>query len=264
MDNLRENDYTINSVQRALNILKLFIPKNESLSLMEISTMTGLNKSTVLRMVTTLKDEGFLKVNQETKRYKLGTAALQLGLSALDSLSLDKISRPILNNLADKTGCVVHLGIFENEKVIVISKIYPIDKSFSVHLMSKIGGFLPVYCTGIGLLFLSQESDDKVREILNNTELIKYTSRTVTDINKIILRLKKIRQQRYAINDGEHEEGIVSFCYPIFDHTKKIVAALSVGGIREVVYKTNEEAKFLTTMAQSAALEISKELGYYE
>jgi len=258
----RDKDYTINSVQRSLNILKLFIPKNQSLSLMEISTQSGLNKSTALRMISTLREEGFLKVDPKTKRYKLGTAALQIGLSALDSLNLSKIAKPILNELADKTGCFVHLGIFDSDQVVVIAKVYPIDRPISVNLLSQIGGILPVYCTGFGLLFLSQLTDMQARKILNNTEFVQYTSTTITDIDDIMQRVKEIRHQGYCINNGEHEEGVVSFCYPIYEHSGEIAAALSIGGIREVIYKTNEEAESLQSMAKAAAAKISKELGY--
>lgn len=262
MNENKGNTYNINSVQRALSVLKVFIPKNEPLSLMDISIKLSLNKSTTLRMLSTLKEAGFLKMDAETKKYTLGISALQLGLCALDSLSLASVSKPMLTELANKSGCVVHLGIFENEKVIVLSKIFPTDRSFSVHLMSKIGGLLPVYCTGIGLLFLASQPDKSARRILKDTELIKYTQKTITNIDAIIARLAEIRKQGYAINDGEHEEGIVSFCYPIYDHLGTLTAALSVGKVREVV-QTNEEAEFLKGLAKDAAEKISKELGYY-
>ncbi|MEG2677737.1 MAG: helix-turn-helix domain-containing protein, partial [Oscillospiraceae bacterium] len=134
------NDYTISSVQRALKILKLFVPSNDGLTLMDISNQSGVHKSTALRMVSTLKDAGFLKQSPESKKYRLGVAAMQVGLSSLDSLSLPKVSEPILRELADKTGFAVHLGIFESGNVIVLAKVFPVDKACSIRLASKIGG----------------------------------------------------------------------------------------------------------------------------
>lgn len=261
MSNESGQDYTISSVQRALKILKLFVPANDALSLMDISNQTGMHKSTALRMVATLTEEGFLKQSAENKKYRLGIAALQMGLASLDSLSLSKLSEPILRELADKTGFAVHLGIFESGNVIVLAKIFPVDKTFSIRLMSKIGGILPTYCTGIGLLFLAHETPEAAREYLSKCEMIRYTSTTETDIDKIMLRLRQVREQGFTINDGEHEEGVVSVCFPIYDHTRRIAAAMSVGGIREVVSRSDLER--LKSKAKRAAMDISQELGYY-
>lgn len=261
MNGSGENDYTIGSVQRALKILKLFVPANDALTLMDISKQTGLHKSTALRMVATLKEEGFLKQSSESKKYRLGIAALQMGLSSLDSLSLSKVSEPILRELADKTGFAVHLGIFESGNVIVLAKVFPVDKTFSIRLMSKIGGVLPTYCTGIGLLFLAHESPAFVREYLSKCEIIRYTSNTETNIERIIQRVDAIREQGFTVNNGEHEEGVVSVCYPIYDHTRRIAAAMSVGGIREVLARCDMEQ--LKERARRAAMDISRELGYY-
>lgn len=261
MNGSSDNDYTISSVQRALKILKLFVPANDALSLMDISNQTGIHKSTALRMVSTLKEEGFLKQSVASKKYRLGISALQMGLSSLDSLSLTKLSEPILRELADKTGFAVHLGIFESGNVIVLAKVFPVDKTFSIRLMSKIGGVLPTYCTGIGLLFLAHETPEYVRDYLSKCEMTRYTSTTETDSSKIIERVDIIREQGFTINDGEHEEGVVSVCYPIYDHTRHIAAAMSLGGIREVVARCDVEQ--LKARAYRAAMDISRELGYY-
>lgn len=254
-------DYTITSVQRALRILELFMPDNRGLTQNEISLMTGFNKSTVLRMVFTLCDEGFLRMEAETKKYKIGTKAMQIGLAALDSLSLAKVADPILHNLSNETGFVTHLGILEGDSVVVIAKTFPNDQPFSTRLQSTVGGILPIYCTGIGLLFLSQEPEENARKILEKCNLIAYTRTTETNIERIMARLAEIRRDKWMLNNGEHDDGIVSVCYPIFDHTRKMVAGMSLGGIREVVFQQNVEA--LKEKAKRAALMISRDLGYY-
>ena len=255
-------DYTITSVQRALEILKLFLPDNHALSQQEICSLTGLNKSTVLRMVYTLREAGFLKMSEETKRYTLGTTAMRVGLAALDSLSLAKVAEPILHKLSNETSFVTHLGIFESNKVVVIAKTFPDDHPFSIRLQSTVGGILPTYCTGIGLLFLAQESDETARSVVESCDRIAYTSTTETDVEKIMTRIREVRQQGWTINNGEHDEGIVSICYPIFDHTGKMVLGMSLGGIREVIYRQNFDK--LKEAARRAAKEISWELGYYK
>ncbi|MEN6316185.1 MAG: IclR family transcriptional regulator [Clostridiaceae bacterium] len=254
-------DYSITSVQNALKILKLFAHVNQPLSLMEICAQTSLNKSTALRMTYTLKEEGFLTVTEDTKKYKLGTSALQIGLSALYSLNLSNVAEPRLKKLADETGFLVQMAIFKSNNAIIIAKIFPLTKvSFNMRLASEVGGMMPTYCTGIGLLFLAHESDEFVREFLNNCSIVSYTSTTETDIEKIIERIRMIRRQRFAINNGEYDEGVVSICYPVYDHTQRMVAGISLSGIREAMNRSDIEK--LKSMTLSCTMDISRDLGY--
>ena len=75
--------------------------------------------------------------------------------------------------------------------------------------MSQIGGILPMHCTGIGLLFLSQHDNKYCREFLSRQPLDRYTTTTQTEIPQIMERIQNIRDLQYVINNGEHDEGIV-------------------------------------------------------
>lgn len=262
MKNIQQDtsrDYTIQSVQSALQVLNLFIPQNEERSLMEISVQLDMHKSTVLRMVSTLMGEGYLKLNPDTRKYSLGTQSMRLGLSAYDNLSLRKVAEPVLKELANKTGFVIHLAINDRQNVVVVCKVFPDKRTFSID-RSQVGGIIPTYCTGIGLLFLSQESDDFVRQYLQGIERIPYTETTMTDVDSIVERVRKVREDDYCINNGEHEAGIVSLCYPIRDRKGQVAAGLSVSNVREVVLRTDLEA--LGRLVRDSAQNISRQLGY--
>ena len=53
----KSRDYTINAVKKAINLLKLFDDENRELTLSELSSMSGIGKSTMLRMLYTLNVE---------------------------------------------------------------------------------------------------------------------------------------------------------------------------------------------------------------
>ena len=256
-----EPDYMIRSVQRSLEIMRLFLPDNRPLTQQEICKRTGMNKSTVLRMVYTLVAEGFLKQQEDGRGYIIGTEAMRIGLCAVDSLSLAKVANPILRRLSDETGFYTHLAILERNNVVVVSKTFPTYVPFSARLQSTVGGILPIYCTGIGLLFLAQKPDEEILQILNSCDLVRYTTTTETDMDAIMQRIREARQTNFIMNNGEHDEGVVSVCLPIYDHTRKMIAGMSLGGIREVVYRHNVEK--LKDSARRAAMDISRELGYY-
>lgn len=93
----------VESVRRALLILKSFDRSGDSLTLTEISERTGLYKSTVLRLALSLEAEGFL-VRLSGKAYALGAEVMRLGAAYQRSLRLEDHVRPVLQHLASKTG----------------------------------------------------------------------------------------------------------------------------------------------------------------
>ena len=68
---MEDRKLTVRAVERALDILMCFT-KDSELALTEISTLIGLHKSTVHRLLTTLEDKGFVVRNKETEKYRLG------------------------------------------------------------------------------------------------------------------------------------------------------------------------------------------------
>ncbi|WP_444659000.1 IclR family transcriptional regulator [Caproiciproducens sp. R2] len=252
--------YAITSVQNALKVLKLFDAQNVQLSLIEISKLSGISKSTTLRIVFTLVQEGFLKQDETSKKYELGIEIVRMGLSAFDSLDLNRIASARLKKLADETGLIVQMAILNKNELILTLKILP-KVGFSRALSSHIGGSMPIWCTGIGRLFLANMKEEKAREILNSCELKQYTPNTILDRDEIMRLVKTAAKEKSIITSSEHENGIISICYPIYDHTNKMIAGFSASGIREVILDT--DINRIKDAAKKASEDISNELGYH-
>lgn len=254
-----ESKYCIKSVQKALKILKLFDVENFELSLTEISDLLDLNKSSVLRLVETLRQEGFLKQDEETKKYKLSVILFKLGTLVYESMNLKKIARPYLEKAANETGLVVHLGILEKEGVVVLEKIWPNKQVESIRMVSRTGGIIPIHCTAIGKVLLAFKSEKEIREIMKNKKLTKYTPTTITDLEEFLKVLRETKKYGYAVNNGEHEPYIKALAYPIFDDKKQVVAAMSLTGLREAM--NEKDQSYLCNLAKEISLSISRELG---
>lgn len=261
------NDYTIESVAKALVILKLFdkIDPNEGceFSLTEITDIVRYSKSTVLRLLYTLQKEKFLNYDSITRKYSLDIQLIRLGTVAKNSLNILKVAKPYIKELCFNTGLVVYFGLTYEEQVIVIDKIYPNKENMSFPSMSaQIGLPMPIYATGIGRLFLGEKTEEEMRNILSRTEIVPITQHTVTDVEKIIELAKKAHDDGFAYNVSENEEYISSICYPIRDYTGKMVAGISVAGIADQV--EGELKQTFKRHISNAAKKISMELGYKE
>lgn len=255
-----KKDYTIASVVRALKILKLFDINNKELTLTELSIKSEINKSSVLRVMESLEQEGFVKYNIENKKYSLGIEIFKLSNTAFKFLSIKDTARPYLKQVALETKLTVHLSILESDRVIVIDRIWPNENIEVLSLMSQIGGEVPIHCTGAGKLLIAFLPSEIQERLIKKCRFERYSENTITDENEFRKILIKIRQDGYAINDGEHEEYLKCITYPIFDYNHKIVAAASISGLKQKMEEYSEKEH--GNIIKKATELISKELGY--
>ncbi len=252
------DDYTIASVSRALKILKLFDEKHKEMTLTEISAKIGVAKSSVMRALYTCEQEGFVRYDQNTKKYKLGIEIFKLYNTAYDFLNLKEISSQYLKPVVEETKLVGHVGIIEDKRPIIINKIWPQENMNSIAMVSGIGKNIPLHCTGIGKLLLAYANADDQRQMLKDCEFTKYTENTIANKEDLYVELKQIKQNGFALNDGEHEPYLKCITYPIRDFGG-VVAALSLTGLTQVVDAFDKDV--LHQKAYDVAKEISQNLG---
>ncbi|MDR3078352.1 MAG: IclR family transcriptional regulator [Planctomycetota bacterium] len=253
------NDYTISSVRRALGLLKLFEEHCE-LTLREVSELSGIGKSTALRLLYTLHREGFVAFDEDGKKYSLGLAVFRLGMKKFDNLDFRAIALPRLKRLADATGLVCYLGIERENVLVMLEKVFPKTVPLWAQLMAQPGGTIPLYSTGIGRLFLARRSDAEVGKYLDAIQLKKFTSDTVTDRKALLELVRRARREGVSCNQGENEPYISAICAPIRNHKEAMVAGISVCGMKEVIYGSGHGSLMATLLA--VAGEISGELGF--
>lgn len=261
-----KNDYTIQSVEKALKVLQVFNSDNynesKSLTLMEICEETGINASTAMRILYTLNKNGFVTFDHNTKRYSLDIALYRLGMSMYNSIDVHKIAQQYIKPLADETGLAVYLAKVDyiNNEIVVIDKIFRNAINTWPQMAARAGYLLPIHSSGIGRLYLAEHTNDQVREILSKKQLIKFTPQTLTDIDEIIKVVEEVRRTGIGYCDCENEEYIASICAPIRDYEGKMVAGISLGGIRDVIYGSSKDENQKTLL--KAAKKISAGLGY--
>lgn len=222
-----DNNYRIRSVNRALKLLKCFSFEKNQLSLNELSTMLGLNKSTVHRLVKTLEEEDMLKKDPSSEVYSLGMAVFQLGNVYRDSLELRSVALPIMQALALSVGETVLINIISDFQKITIEKV---NGPQGLRPAIKVGHVLPVHIGSSGKVLLAFMEKEKIDEWLQKQELQAFTEHTI--INKEVLKkeLEQIREIGYAVGFEERTVGGAGVSAPIFDYSGKVIASLSVVG----------------------------------
>ncbi|MCI8514680.1 MAG: IclR family transcriptional regulator [Lachnospiraceae bacterium] len=246
----------IQSVQRISQILNLF-RKYTSLSLKQIAEETGLAKSTVHGLVSSLKEENFLAQDPATHQYSLGLAIFELSSYYHTRKDLRSISIPFINELAKNLGMTVQLAILDKNQVVYLYK--KTTAEFLVFSIST-GLRLPFHCTATGKI-IAAFLPEKERETLIDTHSYSaLTPYSISEAETMKNTLTLARTNGYALDLNESELGLGGLAVPIFKSDQVIAGALSISFLSET-YCPELLSRILTPLQSSANL-ISRKLGW--
>lgn len=248
----------VQAVAKTIGILETLAEKGE-MTLTDLSTCVGSNKSTVYRFMCTLIDKGYVRRNAETDAYSLTLKLFQLGMCTYKRIDMIRFAQPILKRLSMLSEETVHLAILEDNRLTYLSKI---ESSYTlrVSMQSKVGATAPEYCTGVGKVLLAWLDSKDLEEYLASNNFQCFTDHTITDRLQLADELQKIRKEGYAYDDEEHEYGVRCVAAPVRDYYGKVVASISVSG--PTIRLVDSRMDALKDLVISSAEELSFALGY--
>ncbi|WLD94452.1 IclR family transcriptional regulator [Alkalihalobacillus sp. AL-G] len=246
----------VKSVSRALDIINIVSMKKTGCGVTEIANQIDINKSSVYRILTTLEKYGYIEQDLDSEKYKLGYQFLDISSRLLESIDLRTEAKPFLEELESQTNEVIHLVVYDEGEVVYLEKM---EGTETLRMHSKVGRRAPMHCTAVGKVILSYLPDTKVLEVIDTKGLPKHTDRTIVDPALFLEELKKVRQQGYALDLEENENGITCIGAPIFDNTENVVAAFSISGT--TMRMTEERLAELKVTIIDVGKKISMRLG---
>ena len=180
----------IQSVERAADILELFLHSGPELSVKDISVQLGISKSTVHGLIKTLDHRGYLQQNSENLKYKLGLRLFELGHHLGEQLDIVNIANPIITDLVDELKETVHLVVRQQDELIYVAKE---EGPQTLRIYSQVGKRAPIHCTGVGKAILAYQTEEEVNRILDTVPLESYTEFTITDKDEIKKQLESTK-----------------------------------------------------------------------
>jgi DNA-binding IclR family transcriptional regulator len=152
------------SVERGLEILRAFRPGSTVLENSEIADRTGLPRSTVSRLTTTLVRAGFLDWDQAAKAYRLGAPVLGLAQSFLWGSSILQVALPKMRELAESERVNVGLAVADGDEMIYLDSVRRSRSELFRHLAS--GTRIPMELTSLGRAFLGTLTANDLRRLM--------------------------------------------------------------------------------------------------
>lgn len=239
---------------KAKEILDFILSSTRPPTLLDISQGVDQSKPTVLKILTTLSALNFVRRDDDTKRYYLGTQLLAYADKALTSFDIRSFALPSLTKLRNQTEETVNLGVPVHQRIALIDKL---ESPSSIKLKSVIGGTMNMYSSAMGKAILAEYSPDSLSSYLDNTDFSSLTPNTIVTASELRKNLKFVQQVGISIDDEENEPEV--FCIgAALKKNNQIYGAFSISAPK---YRINEERrKLFIQLALETQHEIEQQL----
>jgi len=250
-------DSEAGAVPKALRVLEEVAARKRPLAIAEIAAALDLAQPTAHRIVATLERLGFVGREPGRRRVIEGPRLVRLGLDTIQSAAGSSTRHAILAALARKTGESCNLGVAVNGEVIYVDRV---ESQWPLGLRFEAGSRVPLHCTAIGKLMLSQMPAAMLDAHIANGRLARYTATTITEPKKLREELQRIHRQGYSIDNQEFMSGVVCMAVPV-DGPRgdgQVCAGLAISAAQARVTLTGVK-RYLPEL-RAAAKQMSREL----
>ncbi len=239
-----------------MEILRLFSPQRTELGVLEAAELLQRPKSTASRWLKGMEEAGFLDRDVESGRYRLSLSLAALGELARQATSLQRVARPILEEMVERVGETTNLVILDGTAAVNVEVV---RSSRPIQHVGILGRRLPLHATAAGKVLLTHASPE-TRERFLARSLPSFTPWTVTDRAQLTQELTEIEAAGVATAWRELEEDLVAASAPVRDHRGRVVAAVTTSA---PLSRTSRAAlDGLARQVREAALRVSQALGY--
>ena len=250
--------YFVPGLSRGLRVLEILGAAKTPMSLSEIARAMDLSRSSVFRLVYTLRHMEFIKDGEQKNTYTLGAQVLNLGFAYLNNQPITTIARPLLAQLRDVTGVSTHLSVLEGHYVLYLGS-HQARSGFVSNMVT--GTRVEAYTTAIGWCLLSGKSDAELAAFCKGLDMPPITKHTPTSFQALKAWVDQMRTDGFIISRGFREPGGSSIAVPVWDEAGKVVACVNLSG-PDSGFDFDRVEEVYVPQTKATALQISRELGY--
>jgi DNA-binding IclR family transcriptional regulator len=247
------------SLQKGLRILLHLGEFGPEMGVTELAASTGLNKTTVFRLLDAMSKFDLVEQNSENDRYRLGLKLHDLGLKALESRTLQREAHRFLLEMSQRSHETVSLAVHSPGAVICLDRVN--SPHTVITMRTEIGARFPAHCTAVGKAVLAHLPAEEIETILRNNGLPRFTPFTITRVADLRSNLQRIRERGYALDNQELERGLSGVAAPVRRIQGRVIAALGIAG--PTLRFRGQELRDKIALVRRIAEEFSASLGYF-
>ena len=217
--------HNIELVGKVIRVAETLVNEPNGLTLQELAAKTGYVKSSVHRILHSLKRHGYIEQDRQLGPYRLGLQFLVLASGIAPRIELVKLGRPFLHQLVDCSGESAFLAILRDGRGVFVD----LEEAPGLfRLMGPVGAIVHFHATAAGKAMAAFLPEEERQAILQGP-LPALTPHTLTRPLDIERDWAKVRRNGYALNDGETIVGAIYLASPVFDSRGRVCASISLG-----------------------------------
>jgi IclR family transcriptional regulator, acetate operon repressor len=230
------------------------LSKAGPLSLNEIAQCTGVSKSTVFRILTTLHHLGYI-VRSGPRHYQISRNLASLVSDDANTDVLRQLALAHMLRLRDESGETVNLGHLQLDKVVYIEVV---PSEFALRISERPGATVSVHASALGKAILAFSPPELAESLIRFRDLPVLTARTIVDPDKLLDELKRVRERGFAFDRGETSSLATCIAAPILGTNGMSIAAMSISGPSSR-FNPRLDSPVVVSLLKSAS-EISRQL----
>jgi len=217
-----------NTLLKGFDIIELLAHSDQPLALTDIANTLHLAKSNVHRLLQALTERNYVFRIESNGRYVASIKLWELGSAVLAKLDLKLHAQDVMDQLLARTGETVHLSVLDGDEVVYVHKV---DSPNPVRAYTQIGGRALAHCVATGKAMLAYRSPAVLER--TSQSLRPRTDATITDPDKFLREMARIRTQGFAVNRGEWNANVAGIAAPVTDARGAVIAAIGLSGPKE-------------------------------
>lgn len=249
------------ALSRGLEILELLAREESELSLRSIGARLQIPRPSLWRILTVLRDRGYVLFDADKKTYRLGFKFLYLGNILLNGIGFRSEARGFLRRLMDLTGETAELAARIKDQLILIDQV---EGPEAIRLFSRIGSAYPYFhATAPGKVYLAHLPREKLERVMRRMGLPKITENTITKFQDLERELKGVKGKGYAFDDQEMRMGVCRIAAPVYREDRSVAACLGVAGpsFRITPEAREKMGKYTTGLARQLSAKLTAQRG---
>ena len=237
----------VEALARGLEVIRSFDRLHMKQTVSKISERTLLARPTVLRLLITLKELGY--VREMDYHYSLTPKVVDLGMAYISALGLYGTAKPHMELLSRQVDQTVSLAELDGSDIVYTGRV-EVPKIVSVGV--TVGARLPSASTALGRVLLAELSKSELEEVLSTPTMSMFYPRTNFTAEQLRPRLEHVRANGWAESDEDLQYGVHAIAAPIRSENFSVVAAIGIGVHTTEVSKEVVRDQYLPLVLEAA------------
>lgn len=237
----------VEALARGIEVIRSFDRIHVKQTISQISERTLLARPTVLRLLLTLEELGY--VRSQDNHYSLTPKVVDLGMAYVSALGLYGAAKPHMEDLSKEVDQTISLAELDGSDIVYTGRV-EVPKIVSVGV--TVGARLPSASTALGRVLLASVPDSELHNVLSTPSLSMYIPRTRFTAEQIRPRLQTVREQGWAESDEDLQYGVQAIAAPIRGEDGKVFAAIGLGGHTSEIEKGLVRERYLPLLLETA------------